>query len=125
MTMMIPTMRPTLPVGRLPERRKVGAVDQVDPEEDEDRQSGQDPARHAALSGERAGEPAQLLAGADVVGDLVDDLGGVASRVALQEGDESDLLEVTALHARHARAECVLERHAEPLVRDDARELLV
>ena len=123
--MMIPTTRPILPAGRLPERRQVGAVDQVDPEEDEDRQRGQDPARHAALSGKRAGEPAQLLARADVVGHLVDHLGGVAACVALQERDESDLLEVAALHARHARAERVLERYAEPLVGDDAGQLLV
>ena len=58
-------------------------------------------------------------------GHLVDHLGGVTAGVALQEGDERDLLEVAALHARHARAERVLERNAEPLVGDDASELLV
>ena len=76
----------------------------IDPEEDADRERGQDPPRHAALSGERAGETAQLLAGADVVGHLVDHLGGVAACVALQEGDERDLLEVAALHARARRS---------------------
>ena len=56
-TMMMPSEKRDLARVRVPERREVVAIDQVDPDEDEDREAGEDPARHPALRGERAREP--------------------------------------------------------------------
>ena len=58
----------------------------------------------------------QLHPVADVLGDLVDHLGGVRSGLALQPGDEGDLIEVGVLHPLGDVVQRDVERDAELLV---------
>ncbi len=58
-----------------------------------------------------------------VLGDLVDHLGGVRSRLALQPGDEGHLVEVGVLHPLCDDVERGVERDAELLVGERAPEL--
>ena len=57
------------------------------------------------------------------VGHLVEHLGRVGARLALELGDERDLVEVAAVHPVRGDAERLVERDAELLVGDHTAEL--
>ena len=124
MTMMIPMTRKSLTRHLGPERPDVGRV--------ETPRSRRTSATGSSDTIQRAIRPCAVsvvisrrssMPVADVLDDLVEHLGRVAARVALQRRDERDLVEVAVLHPLDRPAEGVVERDAELLVRDHAPEL--
>ena len=105
------------------QRVEVGRVEQLDQDQQGRRYQGDDPARPARLRGERAQLAVQLSPLAHGLGDAVEDLGHVSAGLAMQLGDERDLLHVACVHADRDRAKRILERHPELLVGYHALEL--
>src|SRR5215203_2233751 len=81
------------------------------------------PAGESSLRGERSNEPAKVDALADALGNPVEHLRGVTTRLALNRRHERDLQDVAALHPLSNDDERLLDRRAELLVSDHAAEL--
>src|SRR3954451_15031275 len=88
-----------------------------------DRQRGDHAPTEAALSGERANEPAELGPTADRLRDPVEDLGRVAAGVTLEGRDQPDIRQFLAPHSLRDAAKRLVERHTEALVADGALQL--
>ncbi len=105
------------------ERRHVLVADERHRERDPHRQQRENPARKPSLRGQRTDEAPELHFRADVLDHPVEHLRRVRAHLALEPGDERDLLEVRVLHPDDDDLEGVLEIGAELLVGDHTLEL--
>src|SRR4051794_12559717 len=106
-----------------PQRRDVFVSDQHEVEEEQRRQTSEDPRRQPAFGGQHAHLPAKSFPLAQGGGDGGQDLGEVATHFALDADGHDDPLEVHAAHPLRDAFEGVLDGHTKPGLHERAVEL--
>src|SRR6266498_723574 len=105
------------------QRAQIPRVHERDNGEETERKKGDDPSGHAPLGRERLDKPTELEPRTDRVGYSVEDFCRVPTRVALQRGHESDLVEVAVVHPAGDNLQRVVQWYAQLFVGHHAAEL--
>src|SRR6266498_53957 len=105
------------------QRAQIPRVHERDNGEETERKKGDDPSGHAPLGRERLDKPTELEPRTDRVGYSVEDFCRVPTRVALQRGHESDLVEVAVVNPAGDNLQRVVQWYAQLFVGHHAAEL--